>query len=119
MNACESTDSRAIRVLSPRIDPPERGVDGEDGDPRPGRGQGHAQLVDEGRLAHPGHAADPHPPGAAGVRQQLDQQLLRPLAVVAAVGLDERDRPRHGPSVPGQHPLGQRGDVDLPPSHHQ
>jgi hypothetical protein len=89
-----------------------RRVDGEHRHPRPGRGERHPELVDEGRLPHPGDAADADPPRRPGVRQQLHQQLLGALPVVGAVRLHQRDRPRHGPPVTGQHALDQRRDVD-------
>ena len=44
-------------------------------------------------LADPGHAADPDPLRATGVRQQRRQQLLRLLPVIGPPRLDQRDRP--------------------------
>ena len=117
MNAFSSTASRAMRVLSPRIEPPDRADDGSTASTatfEPAAVSVDAQLVDEGRLADPGHPADPDPARSPGVRQQLDQQLLRPLAVVTAPRLDQGDGARHHPPVPGQHTLDERRDVDLP-----
>ena len=85
MKACGSTASRAIRVLSPRIEPPVRADDGSTASTAtrcPAAGQVDAERVDERRLADPGHAADADPARSPGVRQQLDQQLLRLLPVV-------------------------------------
>ena len=68
MNASGSADSRAIRVLSPRMLPPVPGggrVDGQHGDPVALPGEQRAERVDEGRLADAGHAGDAHPPGLA------------------------------------------------------
>jgi hypothetical protein len=48
------------------------------------------------------------------VRQQLDQQFLRPLAVVTPPRLDQGDGARHHPPVAGEDPLDERRDVDLP-----
>ena len=85
MNALSSTARRAIRVLSPRIEPPVRVDDGSTAstrDPVPRAGEPGAQLLDERRLPDPGHPADADPVRAARVRQQLHQQLLGRLAVV-------------------------------------
>src|SRR3954465_15156526 len=88
MNAFGSTARRDIRVLSPRIEPPDRADDGSPastatlepppgtrrvaGEPRHLRalaGQRPPERVDERRLADPGDAADADPARAARVRQ--------------------------------------------------
>ena len=85
MNAFSSTARRAIRVLSPRIEPPVRVDDGSTAStatrcPSPVRRVPSSSMnVD---FPTPGHPADAHPVRAARVRQQLHQQLLGGLAVV-------------------------------------
>ena len=96
MKAWSSVASASIRVLSPRIEPPERlerRVDGEHRDLVAGGGELRAQRPDERRLADPGHPGDPDPPRTARVGEQLDEQFLGGVAVVGAGGLDEGDRP--------------------------
>ena len=65
MNALSSTESRSIRVLSPRILPPEKGWMDPRSAPRPFAAltdQMHAESVDERALPGPRDAGDSHAP---------------------------------------------------------
>jgi hypothetical protein len=64
-----STDRRSMRVLSPRIEPPDagRGVDRQHRHAVAPAREEQAQGLDEGALAHPRHAADAQAQRAAGV----------------------------------------------------
>ena len=105
MNARSSTDSRDIRVLSPRMLPPVRVDDGSTAStatrlPLAVRSLPRASTnVD---LPGPGHAGDADAVGAAGLRQQPGQQLLGRLLVVAPRRLDERDGPAERRAVGGE-----------------
>ena len=73
MKALRSVASRAMRVLSPRIEPPVRaggGIDREHRDFLPGRDEVVAERVDGGGFSDARHAGDAHAQGAAGVGQQ-------------------------------------------------
>ena len=63
--------------------------------------QVQAQCLDEGALAHAGHAADAQSESAAGVRQKPGQQRIGLLAVVGAGGLQQRDGLGHGTALDG------------------
>ena len=94
-------------------------VDGEHGEALAGLDQAHAQALDEGGLAHAGHARDADPVGAARAGKQLLEHLLGELLVPAQVRLDERDGAAEHRTIPRQHAL----DVVLagepaPPSSH-
>ena len=61
MKASGSSESRAMRVLSPRIEPPESVLDGSiarTATRLPLREEAHPELVDERALSHAGHARD-------------------------------------------------------------
>jgi hypothetical protein len=66
-----------------------RWIDRQHGDAMAGRQQLHAELVDEGALAHAGHAGDADPAGAAGLGQHAREQLLRQHAVGGVAALDQ------------------------------
>ncbi len=53
--------------------------------------QMHAQRLDGGGPAYPRNPGDAHPVRISGVGQQIQQQLLGPLAVVGTSGLQHCD----------------------------
>ena len=79
------------------------GVDRQHADPVAGAGQPGAQGVDERRLARTGHAADTHPVGSPGMRQQRREQLLGETAVVGPGRLHQGDGPPQRRAVTRQH----------------
>ena len=74
-----------------------------------------AQRLDEGGLAHAGHAADAESERFAGVGQQLREQLVALRAVIDAGRFEQRDGFGHGTalhdSIAMQHALQQRAWV--------
>jgi hypothetical protein len=98
-----------MRVLSPRIEPPETVelVDGQHGHRPAGGGQAPAEDVDERRLAHARGPADPHPGGATGVRHHLLEQGDGLLLVLRAGRLDQGDGPGQRPAVAGEDPVAE------------
>ena len=73
-------DSRSMRVLSPRIEPPqtlERRVHRQHGHAVAAFDQEQAQRLDEGALAHAGHAADAQAEGTAAVPAAAHSAIRR------------------------------------------
>ena len=95
-----------MRVLSPRMLPPEIGLDGIHAQHRDVLAaladQVHAQRVDEGALADARHARDADAQRIAGVRQHGVQQARREFAVRRQVALDQRDGAGEHHAVAGQ-----------------
>ncbi len=87
MKAYFLDESRSMRVLSPRMLPPEIGagrIDAQNGDFFAAFAhEMDAQRVDERRFPRPGDARDADAAGAAGVRQDALEDALRQLAVGA------------------------------------
>ena len=50
-----------------------------------------AECIDEGALAHPGHAGDPDAPRPSGCRHELVEQSGRLRLVLRLAGLDQGD----------------------------
>ena len=93
-----------MRVLSPRIEPPVRLEDGSTASTAtlwPCAGERGAERVDGGRFAGAGRAGDAEPHRLAGQRQQFLHQLVRLLAVIGALALDQRDGARQRRAVAG------------------
>ena len=80
------------------------GIDREHPDLPSGPAELAGQRPDQGALADPGRARQPHDARPAGLRKELRDQ---PVALGLAV-LDQADRPRQRPLVPGQQALGER-----------
>ena len=113
MKALGSAASRAMRVLSPRIEPPVRVEDGSTASTAtlwPCAGQIAAERVDDGGLAGAGRAGDAEPHRLAGQRQQLLHQPMRLAAVVGALALDQRDGARQHGALAGADAGGEGGD---------
>jgi hypothetical protein len=94
-----------MRVLSPRIEPPEtddEGSHGQHGDALSPFDQIHPERLDEGRFAGTGSARDADPNGPSGVRQQCRQHLPRTPLVVAVRRLDEGDGLGQRPAATAQ-----------------
>src|SRR5439155_12371693 len=85
-----------------------RRVDGEHGDLLPETDQMEAESLDEGALAHPGHAAHADAGGAARVGEHELEEPLRRALVVGARALDQRDRLGERAAAPRTHVGGQR-----------
>ena len=91
-----------MRVLSPRIDPPDRALDGSTASTAtrcPSSIDVLAEAVDERGLADAGRAADADADRAAGRRRSTaSSRSTRLGAVVGARRLDQGDRPRRAPA---------------------
>ena len=86
-----------MRVLSPRIEPPLRVLDGSTASTAtrwPALDEVQPERLDERRLPRAGRAGDADADRAAGVREHLGEQRLGVVAVVGPGRLDERDRAR-------------------------
>ena len=73
MNAVGSRPRSAMRVLSPRIEPPDTeldGIDGEHGHPMARVDDVEAEGLDEGGLAGAGNAGDADAATLAGVGEE-------------------------------------------------
>ena len=68
-----------------------------------------AERVDGGGLAGAGRAGDAEAYGVAGRRQQFLHQMMRALAVVGALALDQRDGARQRGAVAGADEGGKVG----------
>jgi hypothetical protein len=68
--------------------------------------QQQPEGLDEGRLAHAGHARDAQAKRLAGARQQRGEQLVGLRAVVGARRFEQRDGLGDGAALP--HSLGAR-----------
>jgi len=83
-----------MRVLSPRIEPPDTvgRIDREHRDAVALVDQQQSQRFDEGRFADTGHARDAEAKGLAGAGQQRRQQLVGLRAMVGTGRFEQRDR---------------------------
>jgi hypothetical protein len=72
-----------------------------------------AELVDQGRFAGTGNAADADPDGVAGMRQQPVEQRLRALLILRLGALDQGDGARKRHPVAGADGLGDLLNVVL------
>ena len=103
--------SSSIRVLSPRIDPPLRVLDGSTARTatRCSRSTSvQPERLDERRLPGPGRPGDADPDRVARVWQHVGEQLFRVLTVITPRGLDQRDRPRQRAPIAVDHLLSER-----------
>ena len=95
MKARGSRASRSIRVLSPRIEPPERVEEGSTASTarrRPAPVRHQAEAFDEARLADAGRAGQPDAERRPGELGQGIEQHPGGVPVVGACRFDERDR---------------------------
>ena len=102
MKALSDAASRAIRVLSPRIEPPVRAEEGSTASTAtlwPLLDQVHAERVDGGGLADAGRAGDADADRLAGVGQQRLHQIARRGLMIGAPALDQRDGARQRRAV--------------------
>jgi hypothetical protein len=110
MNACGARDSCSMRVLSPRIEPPPRVLDGSTASTAtscPASTRFRPSVSMNVDFPAPG-AADPDPRRAAGRRQQLVEKCRRLVAVIGTGRFHERDRLGERASVAGAHRVGER-----------
>jgi hypothetical protein len=93
MNAISLLASRSMRVLSPRMLPPERSLLGSTAstDAAPLADQKISQHLDEGALARPGDAGDADANGIARPGQAGIDDLLGQFGVFAARAFNQRD----------------------------
>ena len=116
MKAAPSRESASMRVLSPRIEPPERlelGSTASTATRWPASMTWRPNALDESRFPDPGGTADAEPYRPPGFGQQRVQKRIRLLPVVGARGLDQRDRARQRPAFACQHRRSKAGRVVL------
>ena len=105
-----------MRVLSPRIEPPETLDDGSIASTAtrwPCVDQEQAERFDEGRLADAGDAGDAQAHRVAGVGEKRVEQGVGSMAVVGAGGFEERDGLGDGAALAGDGG-GRRGSPGAP-----
>ena len=106
-----------MRVLSPRIEPPLRGLDGSTASTATlvtEREQVHPERFDEGALADAGRAGDAESHRVARMRHQLFEDRLAELRAIGAPALEQRDRLRQRATIAAAHAVApglQRGGV--------
>ena len=117
MKACSSTASRAIRVLSPRIDPPDRADDGSTAstatfEPAPVSViPSWSMNVDFPTPGTPLIPTRRAPPACGSSSTSSSCACSRWSARRDSTSVIARDIARRSPAA---HPVGERGDVDLP-----
>ena len=114
MNALSEAESRAIRVLSPRIEPPVRAEEGSTAStatlwPRSIRNIPSPSMVVD--LPDSGRAGNADADRLAGIGQQRLHQFARRGLVIAAPALDQRDCPRQRRAVTRADVVGEPVDV--------
>ena len=110
MNASGACASRCMRVLSPRIEPPERRLEGSTAStatwwPCSIRWAPSASMKVD--LPAPGVPEMPSRTALPVAGSSRLEQRLRLLLVIGPARFDQRDRARERPPVAGQHALGQ------------
>jgi hypothetical protein len=100
-NAPSSTESRSMRVLSPRIEPPERrelGSTASTATRLPPGNELEPEALDEGRLADAGHTGDADAQRRLGRHRQGGEQRVGAPAMLGSLRFEQRDRLGHRPA---------------------
>ena len=114
MKARGSRDSRSIRVLSPRIEPPDRAEDGSTASTAtrsPCPVSIRPKLSMKVDLPTPGVPDSPIRSACRPRRRAAPPAAPAPRPVIGPRAFDQRDRARQRPAVAGDHAVGKIGNI--------